>query len=248
MLVVDPVGNPMNATSLPLGEGMQSPVLDMPTGGATSAKAALLIAAFDAFKSHPMGLVGASCSPRSQPASGLQGFIAALQSRQGAAVHRRAARRLTQLTEHRQRCSWLVTGPHSRRPRAGFVCALSVWTMLALPVTPLEVCAGCVFGPVWGTLGSLCGKTVGCMLALTVGRVLGKAQGWQVRAPPQLCGAPCSTIARHSCTLGLSCILACHSRNASHSSGTWSLTSEAKIMPPRTAISAIENVSPAMKD
>lgn len=183
-MVVDPVGNPMNATSLPLGEGMQSPVLDMPTGGATSAKAALLIAAFDAFKSHPMGLVGASCSPRSQPASGLQGFIAALQSRQGAAVHRRAARRLTQLTEHRQRCSWLVTGPHSRRPRAGFVCALSVWTMLALPVTPLEVCAGCVFGPVWGTLGSLCGKTVGCMLALTVGRVLGKAQGWQVRARP----------------------------------------------------------------
>lgn len=123
MLVVDPVGNPMNATSLPLGEGMQSPVLDMPTGGATSAKAALLIAAFDAFKSHPMGLVG-------------------------------------------------------------FVCALSVWTMLALPVTPLEVCAGCVFGPVWGTLGSLCGKTVGCMLALTVGRVLGKAQGWQV--PPAI--------------------------------------------------------------
>ena len=184
MLVVDPAGNPMNATSFPLGVGMQSPVLDMPTGGATSAKAALLIAAFDAFKSHPMGLVGASCSPRSQPASVLQGFIAALQSRQGAAVHRRAARRLTQLTGHSYYCSWLVTGPHSRRPRAGFVCALSVWTMLALPVTPLEVCAGCVFGPVWGTLGSLCGKTVGCMLALTVGRVLGKAQGWQVRACP----------------------------------------------------------------
>ncbi|KAJ1468937.1 hypothetical protein T484DRAFT_1853648, partial [Baffinella frigidus] len=80
-----------NATLLGLGSAEAA-------GGGSGAKAALLIAAFDAFKAHPLGLFG-------------------------------------------------------------FVVMLSIWTTLALPVTPLEVCAGCVFGPVWGTIGSLTGKT-----------------------------------------------------------------------------------------
>eukprot|EP00961_Rhodomonas_salina_P050683 680545-Rhodomonas_salina.1 len=37
----------------------------------------------------------------------------------------------------------------------GFLFFLTFWTTLAMPVTPLEICAGCVFGPYWGTAGSL---------------------------------------------------------------------------------------------
>ncbi len=62
----------------------------------------------------------------------------------------------------------------------GFLVFLTMWTTLALPVTPIEVCAGCVFGPVWGTLGSLTGKTLGCVVALFIGRFMGKSQGWKM--------------------------------------------------------------------
>jgi hypothetical protein len=64
----------------------------------------------------------------------------------------------------------------------GFLFFLTVWTVLALPVTPIEVCAGYVFGPIWGTLGSLFGKTLGCLGALSIGRLLGKSRGWRVPA------------------------------------------------------------------
>ncbi len=64
----------------------------------------------------------------------------------------------------------------------GFLVFLTFWTMLALPVTPLEVCAGYVFGPIWGTIGSLFGKTLGCLGALSIGRILGKSRGWRVPA------------------------------------------------------------------
>ncbi|EKX52447.1 hypothetical protein GUITHDRAFT_150556 [Guillardia theta CCMP2712] len=56
----------------------------------------------------------------------------------------------------------------------GFIVFLTCWTTLAFPVTPLEVCGGCVFGPIWGTLGSLVGKTAGCICALSIGRIFGK--------------------------------------------------------------------------
>ncbi len=62
----------------------------------------------------------------------------------------------------------------------GFLIFLTIWTVLALPVTPIEVCAGYVFGPIWGTLGSLTGKTLGCLGALSIGRLLGKSRGWRV--------------------------------------------------------------------
>ena len=61
-----------------------------------------------------------------------------------------------------------------------FLVFLTVWTTLALPVTPIEVCAGFVFGPIWGTLGSVTGKTLGCLAALTIGRIVGKSQGWRM--------------------------------------------------------------------
>ena len=64
----------------------------------------------------------------------------------------------------------------------GFLGFLTIWTICALPVTPIEVCAGYVFGPIWGTLGSLTGKTLGCLGALGIGRVLGKSRGWKVPA------------------------------------------------------------------
>uniref|UniRef100_A0A6U4KZU7 VTT domain-containing protein n=1 Tax=Hemiselmis andersenii TaxID=464988 RepID=A0A6U4KZU7_HEMAN len=86
-------------------------------------KAAIIIAAFEAFKSHPLG--------------------------------------------------WL-----------GFILWLTVWSTCALPVTPIEVCAGFVFGPVWGTVGSLIAKTAGCMMAMVIGRSVGRAQGWKM--PEQL--------------------------------------------------------------
>jgi hypothetical protein len=82
-------------------------------------KAALIIAAFEAFRDHPLGLLG-------------------------------------------------------------FVLWLTVWTTFALPVTPLEVCAGFVFGPIWGTFGSLLAKTLGCVCAMFIGRFLGTSRGWKV--------------------------------------------------------------------
>jgi hypothetical protein len=65
---------------------------------------------------------------------------------------------------------------------AGFVLFLTLWTICALPVTPLEVCAGYVFGPIWGTIGSLTAKTLGCLGALSIGRLVGKSRGWKVPA------------------------------------------------------------------
>lgn len=62
----------------------------------------------------------------------------------------------------------------------GFIFLLTGWTTCALPVTPLEVCAGFVFGPVWGTLGSLLAKTMGCVCAMFIGRFLGASRGWKV--------------------------------------------------------------------
>jgi hypothetical protein len=55
-----------------------------------------------------------------------------------------------------------------------FIVFLTFWTTIAAPVTPVEIGGGCVFGPVWGTLGSLIGKTLGCFFALCIGRVFGK--------------------------------------------------------------------------
>ena len=57
---------------------------------------------------------------------------------------------------------------------AGFILFLTFWTTIAAPVTPVEIGGGCVFGPVWGTLGSLIGKTMGCMMAVVIGRLFGK--------------------------------------------------------------------------
>mmetsp|Transcript_24350 Transcript_24350/g.58001 ORF Transcript_24350/g.58001 Transcript_24350/m.58001 type:complete len:203 (+) Transcript_24350:79-687(+) len=62
----------------------------------------------------------------------------------------------------------------------GFLFFLTFWTTLAMPVTPLEICAGCVFGPYWGTAGSLFAKTMGCTCALFVGRYMGESQGWKM--------------------------------------------------------------------
>merc|ERR1712216_377429 len=55
-----------------------------------------------------------------------------------------------------------------------FIMFLTFWTTIAAPVTPVEIGGGCVFGPVWGTLGSLIGKAMGCMMAVVIGRLFGK--------------------------------------------------------------------------
>ena len=56
----------------------------------------------------------------------------------------------------------------------GFIIFLTFWTTIAAPVTPVEIGGGCVFGPVWGTIGSLTGKTFGCIAAVMIGRIFGK--------------------------------------------------------------------------
>mmetsp|Transcript_67900 Transcript_67900/g.110127 ORF Transcript_67900/g.110127 Transcript_67900/m.110127 type:complete len:203 (-) Transcript_67900:492-1100(-) len=56
----------------------------------------------------------------------------------------------------------------------GFIVFLAFWTTIAAPVTPVEIGGGCVFGPVWGTIGSLIGKTTGCCFALVLGRLFGR--------------------------------------------------------------------------
>jgi uncharacterized membrane protein YdjX (TVP38/TMEM64 family) len=67
-----------------------------------------------------------------------------------------------------------------KRCQLVFFPVLAAWTTCALPVTPLEVCAGFVFGPIWGTMGSLFAKTMGCCCALIIGRLIGRTQGWKM--------------------------------------------------------------------
>ena len=56
--------------------------------------------------------------------------------------------------------------------RVGYVCGLSVWTLLCLPTTPVELAAGLSFPLVTCTAMSATGKTIGSLLALLLGRRL----------------------------------------------------------------------------
>ena len=56
--------------------------------------------------------------------------------------------------------------------RVGYVCGLSVWTLLCLPTTPVELAAGLSF-PLFSCCAmSAAGKTVGSLAALLLGRRL----------------------------------------------------------------------------
>ena len=56
--------------------------------------------------------------------------------------------------------------------RIGYVAGLSLWTLLCLPTTPIELSAGFIF-PLWvSTLMSVAGKTAGSVIALLIGRRL----------------------------------------------------------------------------
>jgi hypothetical protein len=56
--------------------------------------------------------------------------------------------------------------------RVFYVCGLSLWTLLCLPTTPIELASGFVF-PLWAsTAMSVTGKTCGSILALLLGRRL----------------------------------------------------------------------------
>ena len=56
--------------------------------------------------------------------------------------------------------------------RVGYVCGLSVWTLLCLPTTPVELAAGLSFPLAASTAMSAVGKTVGSLAALLLGRRL----------------------------------------------------------------------------
>ena len=54
--------------------------------------------------------------------------------------------------------------------RVGYVAGLSLWTLLCLPTTPIELASGFVF-PLWLSTGlSVAGKTAGSLLAFILGR------------------------------------------------------------------------------
>ena len=56
--------------------------------------------------------------------------------------------------------------------RIGYVIGLSLWTLLCLPTTPIELASGFIF-PLWlSTMMSVVGKTAGSLLALILGRRL----------------------------------------------------------------------------
>lgn len=52
----------------------------------------------------------------------------------------------------------------------GYVVGLTIWTILCLPTTPIELTAGFCFDQVTATVTSAAGKTLGNLLALILGR------------------------------------------------------------------------------
>eukprot|EP00931_Biecheleriopsis_adriatica_P108771 TRINITY_DN83066_c0_g1_i1.p1 TRINITY_DN83066_c0_g1~~TRINITY_DN83066_c0_g1_i1.p1 ORF type:complete len:385 (-),score=56.76 TRINITY_DN83066_c0_g1_i1:345-1457(-) len=61
-----------------------------------------------------------------------------------------------------------------------FVCSFTLWVMLALPTTPVEIAAGFLYGPVWGPISGLLCKTMGSYGALSIARLFGRRLGWEI--------------------------------------------------------------------
>jgi len=65
----------------------------------------------------------------------------------------------------------------------GFILLLCFFfcvVCLSLPTTPIELSAGFMYGPVWGCIAGVTGKTVGCFIAYLIAKFLGKRMGWTV--------------------------------------------------------------------
>ena len=56
--------------------------------------------------------------------------------------------------------------------RVGYVVGLSMWTLLCLPTTPVELAAGFIFPTASSSVMSALGKTFGSLAALLIGRRL----------------------------------------------------------------------------
>lgn len=63
---------------------------------------------------------------------------------------------------------------------AALILGFSTWVCFSLPTTPIEVAAGFVYGPVWGSSCGLFGKTAGSCAAFALVRALGRRRGWKV--------------------------------------------------------------------
>mmetsp|Transcript_32645 Transcript_32645/g.76896 ORF Transcript_32645/g.76896 Transcript_32645/m.76896 type:complete len:221 (-) Transcript_32645:127-789(-) len=62
----------------------------------------------------------------------------------------------------------------------GFIFLLMLFTVAGLPLTPLQVSAGAIFGAIWGSIGNQVGKTLGCVICLCIGRYFKTVRGWKM--------------------------------------------------------------------
>eukprot|EP00930_Biecheleria_cincta_P060756 TRINITY_DN46360_c0_g1_i1.p1 TRINITY_DN46360_c0_g1~~TRINITY_DN46360_c0_g1_i1.p1 ORF type:complete len:383 (+),score=51.38 TRINITY_DN46360_c0_g1_i1:44-1192(+) len=61
-----------------------------------------------------------------------------------------------------------------------FIFSFTIWVVIALPTTPVEIAAGFLYGPFWGPISGLLCKTMGSFGALSIARLFGQHRGWEI--------------------------------------------------------------------
>lgn len=60
------------------------------------------------------------------------------------------------------------------------VASFTIWVWIALPITPVEIAIGFIFGPMWGFVCNLFCKTLGSAGAFLTAQQLGRRRGWKM--------------------------------------------------------------------